>query len=1685
MAGVSIQGVNELLGNALKSIEGEKQQAVDEMFHRLDESNKQEFQQTLENKVHNTQTQIDHYASDMNNSAFSDRQREEARQHYENLFAEQEKLVEQQKKYEQMRANEEAQMVRYSFESKEEYQEFVQQMTDQNLYVSTSDAQVNGGYLCEVYEADRTYVETIANNNDYAMTQTRSDDIFNYSRDVEQNSRSASVDYKETSQQDYEKAMRSFEYSEETQADGSSVYYRSQRISETEFVEYNDGNDNHYFAKQDDNGNTLYFMKNEVSAFDYDTWTSDEAMKKAQKAQTQYQMQIDELGREHYYKQLDEKDNWDYKKVDANTGETVYYRFDNSQNFSADRSFGDKVDMAKSMTNNGLVNAGAVAVMNYNQVGYGQIGSKIWNEVASETGVDARGIVNEFNMFVNTCADASKRFDKNGDVMPEDFKAFHRISAETAKITNDFAREILDMSEADISKLSEDMQLKVREKQAFASEMTNKYGAVVGSFGMGLTGLTPKQMIEINAEFIKKHGDLVLDAKGRVDFSRLSKMTATQLKVHGISIQERDFIFNVDKALNLNGKIDVKNMSALFRPVQKLGQGLKKIGGNDLDEGFSEVKEAGGNLRKTNDARQKIVEKYKDVKKIQRELRERRAIKNAKSVKKVKNTAKKTAKNAGKKMTKKAVSDKLTQSASEKYATMMAKKLSERFAFLQRMREVQMMIYSKLGQTAIGSTLKAVVDAVVGFATGTLFLCVGIGAGIFALLCFGIVIVIIVYTGITSLFDVYTGRSVCESLAITLQEEEQAWYDQLLDVENLWANREEYKYDHYYRTYDRYVGASDNTSVSTMVNSLYYKTSDSTFWVCPWSCAVYLNDTYCKNVTAEGFAVDGVNNTQDGVGGGGFAFELDTNYNLASEVTYNADGSSEVTLDGGYGFPKSGHTSNIKDIIAMADVMFQFDQNSADDKQLQSITNSPFAMDWANFTNNCVKVVKFVGASVSGFFGDDEKWIAYEDWATETETTSFHALQAYCMGLFEASHQEKIFWEVVFLPISGTTVVYDESGNPIDNYIRYTEGTNSQIGSYEENGVTLNGTRAEYCPASLYYDETHDEHWGCQQAWLEMYVNKSSSGAITYEGLGVQDTSGVLHSYLDVCKSNTPHIDGTQTHAICLSGVSNYSTTGTGLTATQAFLTTVQNSDCWELESEDNLPYRAVWSGDYSHYTSTSGVTGTMYGYAGGGIANLSNAKGDCYKLVLSDVGDESESNVLKFVWYDWEATGTLGHCDGGHCGDRSHSCSEAGCHDNPCYSSHTWWECCPLCRNGTTTYTCVKRVYVHNCQGHTCHLCGGHLMANIHGIVYSMTDEQWFCFSGEGAGENYEIVGKIDLSLCDNSSFGTWNRHGQVSTETFMGGINLNDNNTYADWQAGNLYLTAPEEGEPSMLTLAQDIFDIDLGLKYGSSQFPIRNYWEYEAWTQENMQMACAKASADWTDYYKFDIPINITTQHSSLSDSDISRLTQWIALTYQANYGVELDERRLTAIQKALYSVGRGNYSQAHHGHGYYLNPCTIHHSGGDGHLCNKTDCSGFASYIYGVANDTTTVYSCQDFFAMCSGVQWGSGDSWQTNAKPGDILILNGGESDLGWHAVVYCGYIDLPACQDAGLVDFGSEDYQYETECGMGKISQRVPITVDCSPLGDKGNIYLQNCFTSGSYTMSYLSDLYILPLGSY
>lgn len=1514
---------SSILEDAINGLQESKKQIVDDMFKRLDETNKSDFEQSLANKEQRTQTMSDHYQSDMDNTALSEKQRQEAHRKYEEMQAELQKLEADRKKYEEAKQAEEQQTVRYSFDNKDEYQQFVEEMADQNIYVNTSDAQVNGSYVCEIYEVDRQYAETYSNNQNYTMYEQ-----YDYSS---QNPR----------------GMSSAEMSAEDVASGASYNY----------------------TRTDKDGNTHYYREEMTSGDVYN----------AMKDQYGQAVAVGAVGSLAMESAIQNKVSQELRQ-DA-MGGTVF----------VDTAL-DVADLLKSS-----------------------------KSVADETADIER-------LLASGDADNIAKAHK----MMEDRNIYHTYSNETHEMLDKYAKDEI---EDDVSGYN-GFSKADPEKKAFAKEMTDKYGVV---FGQGLVGLTPQQMIEINSAFIQKHADLVV-FNGKVDFSKLEKMSLTQLKAHGISAKEKEFILNANKALNLNGKVDWNNLVRL-KPNTRFLHTFKQLGEMQSDVEDEDLAQAKANAKRGYDASKKIYGKGKDVHKIITERAERARLKKATSgVKnKTKKELKKEVTKAGKKVVQNTVSEEVAKRASVNYARMMTAKLNEKLVFLQRIQQAKMAVMQKIGESALGTAIGGALKAVASFVTGSLIPYACIGAGIFALIGTFIVFIVIIYTGIVSLFDIYTGQSVASKLAEVMTTEEEAWHDQLLDLENLWSKREEYKYGYRYKTYEQYTGSNDgNTTVGTDVADLYsYNHGGTTgvkFYICPWKNHSVNLAEWCKDVTDEGFSLDS--------GGGGCAYEIDTNYNLSRQFDPTT---GEVILDEGYGEPQSGHTSNIKDIIAMADIMFQFDQNASTDGQVQSITGSEFDMDWANFKNNCVTAVKFVGASISSFW-DSDAMSDFDAWATEHETTSYHCLLSYCLGLFEASHQEKINWEVVYLPtVEGGDVICAENIDGDETYSNLVYD-----GSYSQNGK-----RATVCPKA--YDEYGNYVGGCEAKKLYAFVYKDAYGTIINGGLGFYEatttniynngTTIQTHLYYggsDNIKSPSGiHVDDTNS---CLP-----STVGGGIYNYGIGNAVLNHSDCW---SQISSTVSTSSSGRGSDWNSNYHDWGTPH---------------EGWEVRMQyDQTREGTENHLVAIHYTYSSY-TRGHLDG---------CTyHSAVHDDPSTEENehedAYWDCCDACCEGSTGYKETVTVYYHTCQGHDCHYCGGHLVADIHGFVYSMTDEQWFCFSGEGVGEGYEIVGKIDLDNIpdyartdDQSNFNIYNHSGGTDA-TWLDGINLNDNNYARDnWQLATSYGTGTAS-DGCRLFLAQDIFDIDLGILYGSTQFPIRHFWEYEGWTQENMQMACAKASADWQEYYDFDIPINMGEK--CLSDTDIAKMVDLIALTYQAYEGEEMPEYRRICVETALRSVGRGNYSQAHHGHLYRTFPC-------NGHECNKGDCNAFASYCANKAFDTTSIA-----ITIPCATTIGTFDSCWSNKtiKAGDMIYVDG---SVGRHIMVYCGFIDLEACYNAGLYGSGSTDYELPTT--LGNIQQLQPITCDLTPLNNYGNIYLQNC-VSGGLTMSYLDECYVTSLDSF
>lgn len=135
---------------------------------------------------------------------------------------------------------------------------------------------------------------------------------------------------------------------------------------------------------------------------------------------------------------------------------------------------------------------------------------------------------------------------------------------------------------------------------------------------------------------------------------------------------------------------------------------------------------------------------------------------------------------------------------------------------------------------------------------------------------------------------------------------------------------------------------------------------------------------------------------------------------------------SAYAMKEGGGTTESGHTNNIKDILAMTDVMYQFDidkfgDDAFDDNVLGGST--PWVINFDNAYNKTVGFFTFIGDCIS-YAGDYVKYTVSEGQEPIAArprlgdysggTVSYGVIQNYCKALYQSSHQAQYDLDVEF-----------------------------------------------------------------------------------------------------------------------------------------------------------------------------------------------------------------------------------------------------------------------------------------------------------------------------------------------------------------------------------------------------------------------------------------------------------------------------------------------------------------------------------------------------------------------------------------------------------------------------------------------------------------------------------------------
>lgn len=534
-------------------------------------------------------------------------------------------------------------------------------------------------------------------------------------------------------------------------------------------------------------------------------------------------------------------------------------------------------------------------------------------------------------------------------------------------------------------------------------------------------GITRADVLKINEAFLKRaesKGYQFITATGKFDVAALGNLTAKQLKELGISNSTRNALMQLNNP-KAWGALDIGVAAKL---AQKGMSGATKLAGNDED---MRAMISGGTktyryARKTTDGVKntvKAIQKHQDAMKAKFvNVKKTNKLKNVDSVKppKKKPTTKKAAKPNPKR--------------NERFLAKQEKKLarlqrSENSVFGKARGKING-IKAKFMNSKVGMLVQKV-QAGVSKAMLVIGKYVAIGILFVATALTMFVVVMTIIESFTNFLAAKTYKdTVCYKLYESLEEQETSWKDTIVDYEGLWDDKANVTYGTKGMSYSDYLKRFDNLLEA-----------DTQIAINPWhqkdAVASLSNNT--KYLTY----LDAYNGEKE--------LRMTANANLYGKLSPSAD---EAVY---YSSTESGHTSNIKDIISMTDVMYQFETDANSDKELGDVLGmSPAELNWENFKNRFTGFFKMLGNNISEFVknlfgGKEDTEPNYITWADASGTTfSYKTLQNYTATLFSASHQQTWDYTVKYCSRLGNPTV--KVNGSIETIDKLSESEAAELG---------------------------------------------------------------------------------------------------------------------------------------------------------------------------------------------------------------------------------------------------------------------------------------------------------------------------------------------------------------------------------------------------------------------------------------------------------------------------------------------------------------------------------------------------------------------------------------------------------------------------------------------------------------
>lgn len=721
------------------------------------------------------------------------------------------------------------------------------------------------------------------------------------------------------------------------------------------------------------------------------------------------------------------------------------------------------------------------------------------------------------------------------------------------------------------------------------------------------------------------------------------------------------------------------------------------------------------------------------------------------------------------------------------------------------------------------------------------------------------------------------------------------------------------------------------------------------------------------------YKVVGHYNASGNTGDARTTFSKSDKYNGELTVSYSANintyGQFEerTAPNGSYLSTESGHTSNIKDIIAMTDVMFDMEMDAMEDGSDKYLNKSPAALNWDNFWDNWNNVWKTIGSNIFTFFHNlfSKNNAEFED--IEIGGVSYKTLQTYTEYLFQMTHRSQADLSISYYPVKDITLSVNEEMKTVD--------FSSQPNVASALGVCNSPVTHTF---KIYYNQFNTDHTVSpyleDETGRKYDLSTADFGATYADGtpwhIEVSDYAGGAKNISDLCLQD--RIDFGSNYSTWLFIMNEKADGKAGI------------HQCWSKSDGESSVINYTVSVEVEGYDTEEEAKEAAIEALYEKLEKALNNKPSSTYTLSSDRNTFTANRYITVdpFEYDIEVTEvTIGDAPVASTSTSSTSTTSSSTTSSSTTSSSTTSSSTSSSSSTTSssttsssssssstsstttkTYTATatgvayrleKDKYVRDCQGHEFKYCGGHLSVNSQGIVHSMTNEQLalaaayntdeevptikdFDFEGYGYGEllGKHIPEEIDRTTALSASetgggmAAIMGPQGSVSGSM---GLNLHIG---SDGKLTSGYAIRANAASASIQL--RDIFDADCLILKGDNAFPWGGEFElYDGWSADNMSLAISRVTVDWVGTYGMDANMELDRHPDDVSMSDYKHSISTIsstedisniieALKANPDYADNFTEEQEEVIRLALSWVNRGHYNE-YHNHAFLSELC----------------------------------------------------------------------------------------------------------------------------------------------------------------